>query len=1140
MRKFTFLKTLLVTALLMVGANAWGQDAGTYYIQNVGTAKWLAPGNSWETQASVMQHADYWKLAKVSDGVYTLESVVSNGGVYYYLNGTFCDGAATNLTFAAVGGKENTYTISKGTATTYLTTDGTTVTDDGSDPSSENAQWKLYTLSDLTNLMKSATLASGVDATFLIKDHNISRNNRDYSSAWSNTNATAPKTDPDPKDGTVRYSIEAFKKTFDVHQTLTGIPNGVYGLQVNGFYRQDGDDKLPYLYAGDNKVTLPSRGTGTENDMQTAATSFAAGNYLSEQAIAVVTDGNLTVGVGTEGTSCWAIFKNLHLTYYGTALINDAKIFNNGGIMAAGQWYYFDATVAGTYEFSAGSDLTAISYTTDGTQVTSSATGTTLTASQALSATRYYFKSSSAQTLTVSVPAGAQIVNADIDFSNAISDGTVAGNLNSMALSNTADANKYELGYTSGTPATTVLGDVLRVGNGTGTVTIPDAQLAGNRDEVIISFDMWFGNLNGKNAGFYLYDNAKTPAVIGALYCSKYDNTEVINSFGIDRSKITAVGKSGTDNASICVNSNKTTFNIHLDYSTNTMYVEQYTNGTLQQTTTPVSLGSSNPLKTFEVKSDYSGKNPERRCWFDNLHIYTIRGDYSVVPVSYTVKFQDTAGNTIKADDTSRSALAGTAISTLATTADKTTFYNDGVIANNNTVEFAGATNKYVFKSVSAVTSSSDETPVDEVAAAGHIVTIVYDKYNKYNYDIKQKLGTAAATSLQSNSLWQDQTLTYYYPVCVKSGGDYYVTEKKNTTPYFGVVVTKDNTNPVINYTEDSRIVYYVESDDMAGSRYGASQAASYSSGGKSWCSDASTNSYLATSWTLGAGSYDIEVGMANRDYAVTPAPQLKSSTDDDTPVNLEAISLAKSSYAVKNYTSQAIAADEQLYFYNDNNPYASKWALDYVIVRSLPATQSATVTAAGWATFASPYALNLSSMTASKGTVEAYYASNATGSTVTLTSTNSSAVAAGEGLMLKGTAGATITIPVVASGSAIAGNLLKGQTTTGNVDASNKNDNGKYHYVFGYSKSDATEYGFYNLTADTEVAAGKAYLETTTALTAGARLTIIFDDETTGIADVRSKMSDVRGDFFDLSGRKVAQPAKGLYIVNGKKVVIK
>ena len=48
-------------------------------------------------------------------------------------------------------------------------------------------------------------------------------------------------------------------------------------------------------------------------------------------------------------------------------------------------------------------------------------------------------------------------------------------------------------------------------------------------------------------------------------------------------------------------------------------------------------------------------------------------------------------------------------------------------------------------------------------------------------------------------------------------------------------------------------------------------------------------------------------------------------------------------------------------------------------------------------------------------------------------------------------------------------------------------------------------------------------------------------DGETTGIADVRSKMVDVRGDYFDLQGRKVENTAKkGIYIQNGRKVVIK
>ena len=45
---------------------------------------------------------------------------------------------------------------------------------------------------------------------------------------------------------------------------------------------------------------------------------------------------------------------------------------------------------------------------------------------------------------------------------------------------------------------------------------------------------------------------------------------------------------------------------------------------------------------------------------------------------------------------------------------------------------------------------------------------------------------------------------------------------------------------------------------------------------------------------------------------------------------------------------------------------------------------------------------------------------------------------------------------------------------------------------------------------------------------------------EATGIGDVRGKMSNVRGDVFNLQGQRVIAPAKGLYIVNGKKQIIK
>ena len=74
-------------------------------------------------------------------------------------------------------------------------------------------------------------------------------------------------------------------------------------------------------------------------------------------------------------------------------------------------------------------------------------------------------------------------------------------------------------------------------------------------------------------------------------------------------------------------------------------------------------------------------------------------------------------------------------------------------------------------------------------------------------------------------------------------------------------------------------------------------------------------------------------------------------------------------------------------------------------------------------------------------------------------------------------------------------------------------------------------------------VAANKAYLcVDNSKISAEAReLSIIFDDgETTGITEMKNIQSESRGGIYNLSGQLVAQPAKGLYIMNGKKVIIK
>lgn len=97
--------------------------------------------------------------------------------------------------------------------------------------------------------------------------------------------------------------------------------------------------------------------------------------------------------------------------------------------------------------------------------------------------------------------------------------------------------------------------------------------------------------------------------------------------------------------------------------------------------------------------------------------------------------------------------------------------------------------------------------------------------------------------------------------------------------------------------------------------------------------------------------------------------------------------------------------------------------------------------------------------------------------------------------------------------------------------------------YILYYKSEDPTNYplGFYKADGTTNtVAANRAYL---TASAQEARLAINFDgDDTTGIEAVSTQHSEEIKDnvYYDLSGRRVAQPTKGLYIVNGKKVFIK
>ena len=72
-------------------------------------------------------------------------------------------------------------------------------------------------------------------------------------------------------------------------------------------------------------------------------------------------------------------------------------------------------------------------------------------------------------------------------------------------------------------------------------------------------------------------------------------------------------------------------------------------------------------------------------------------------------------------------------------------------------------------------------------------------------------------------------------------------------------------------------------------------------------------------------------------------------------------------------------------------------------------------------------------------------------------------------------------------------------------------------------------------------LSAGKCWIELIPTSAAHARrLSIVHEGETTGISTVKTTVDTKDAAVYDLQGRRVMQPTKGLFIVNGKKVVIK
>lgn len=132
-----------------------------------------------------------------------------------------------------------------------------------------------------------------------------------------------------------------------------------------------------------------------------------------------------------------------------------------------------------------------------------------------------------------------------------------------------------------------------------------------------------------------------------------------------------------------------------------------------------------------------------------------------------------------------------------------------------------------------------------------------------------------------------------------------------------------------------------------------------------------------------------------------------------------------------------------------------------------------------------------------------------------------------------------TITLSV-AAGTEKDGNLLKPSGDGGITAAAMGTANPSCKY-YRLTMHNGSQIGFWWGADNGEafaLGANKAYLAVPTG--AGAPSLLWFDNGSTDIDEVRGQTEEVRGEYYNLSGQRVANPTKGLYIVNGRKVVIK
>ena len=359
---------------------------GQYYVYNVERDMYITRSNDYATRGGFDKAGMAIAVNNAGDGTLTLVTNVNGISKGIFIdNGNgekvYVDNTPTSWTFECIDATNQIYTLKNGS--NYLQAkDGQTRLEAGALPSNNSAQWQ-FIPRNVREDLSVATSSNPVDVTYLIENQGFDWYNGEQRS-WKN----ADNSNWRPGDGFCHNAdasnncAEVWNANFNIHQSYTGLPNGVYELRVQGYYRiSEGNNSnylisqmsagnsdiqrtkyyinsteayllpqlsatLPAAYA-DNSVDINGTTYRYPNGKGKASIAFREGYYENEPIQAIVTDGNLTIGMKLDNKNGedWNCFDNFRLYYLG---LPDISQFTNAleAAIAAAQAFSGNTTTA--------------------------------------------------------------------------------------------------------------------------------------------------------------------------------------------------------------------------------------------------------------------------------------------------------------------------------------------------------------------------------------------------------------------------------------------------------------------------------------------------------------------------------------------------------------------------------------------------------------------------------------------------------------------------------------------------------------------------------------------------------------------------------------------------------------------------